>query len=109
MSQTDVPLYDPNMLRPIDFSALAGPEDDGHAPRILLLYGSLRPQSYSRAVAEEGARVLRALGCETNSLIPPACPCPMGRPIAIPRCKNCANWHCGARVWFGPVLSGTGR
>ena len=60
MSQTDVPLYDPNMLRRIDFSALAGPEDDGHAPRILLLYGSLRPQSYSRAVAEEGARVLRA-------------------------------------------------
>ena len=66
MSQTDVPLYDPNMLRPIDFSALAGPGDDGHAPRILLLYGSLRPQSYSRAVAEEGARILRALGCETK-------------------------------------------
>ena len=39
MSQTDVPLYDPNMLRPIDFSALAGQGDDGHAPCILLLYG----------------------------------------------------------------------
>ena len=74
MSQTDVPLYDPNMLRPIDFSALAGPEDDGHAPRILLLYGSLRPQSYSRAVAEEGARVLRALGCETKFFDPTGLP-----------------------------------
>ena len=66
MSQIEVPLYDPNMLRPIDFSALAGPEDDGHAPRILLLYGSLRPQSYSRSVAQEGARA----GITVNAICP---------------------------------------
>ena len=88
MSQTDVPLYDPNMLRPIDFSALAGQGDDGHAPRILLLYGSLRPQSYSRAVAEEGARILRALGCETKFFDPTGLHLPDGAPDSHPKVQE---------------------
>jgi len=32
---------------------LAQPGDDGHAPRILLLYGSLRPRSFSRLLCFE--------------------------------------------------------
>ena len=39
-----------------------------------MLYGSLRQQSYSRAAAEEGARVLRALGCETRLFDPSSLP-----------------------------------
>ena len=108
MSQTDVPLYDPNMLRPIDFSALAGPEDDGHAPRILLLYGSLRPQSYSRAVAEEGARVLRALGCETKFFDPTGLPLPDGAPDSHPKVqelRELALWSEGM-VWSSPERHG---
>jgi arsenic resistance protein ArsH len=70
MRVEDQPVYDSNLLHPIDFAALAGLDDAGHPPRILLLYGSLRPQSYSRASVEEGARVLRALGCETKLLDP---------------------------------------
>jgi len=108
MSQTDVPLYDPNMLRPIDFSALAGPEDDGHAPRILLLYGSLRPQSYSRAVAEEGARVLRALGCETKFFDPTGLPLPDGAPDSYPKVqelRELALWSEGM-VWSSPERHG---
>ena len=70
----DQPLYDPNLLRPIDLGALASPQDDGHPPRILLFYGSLRPQSYLRAAAEEGGRVLRALGCETKIFNPVPAP-----------------------------------
>src|SRR5210317_2511345 len=108
MSQTDVPLYDPNMLRTIDFSALAGLEDDGHAPRILLLYGSLRPQSYSRAVAEEGARVLRALGCETKFFDPTGLPLPDGAPDSHPKVqelRELALWSEGM-VWSSPERHG---
>jgi arsenic resistance protein ArsH len=36
----------------------------------LLLYGSLRADSYSRLAAEEGARVLQALGCEVQFFDP---------------------------------------
>src|SRR3546814_12439050 len=41
-----------------------GPLDP--APRILLLYGSLRERSYSRLVVEETARLLQLFGCETG-------------------------------------------
>ena len=36
--------------------------DPGHAPRILLLYGSLRERSFSRLATEEAARILQLLG-----------------------------------------------
>nr|WP_225588729.1 arsenical resistance protein ArsH [Achromobacter sp. ACM03] len=45
-----------------------------HAPRFLLLYGSLRERSYSRLVAEEAARLLRALGGETRLFNPSGLP-----------------------------------
>jgi arsenic resistance protein ArsH len=35
------------------------------APRILLLYGSLRERSYPRLCVEEAARLQRLFGCET--------------------------------------------
>ncbi|MDP2311030.1 MAG: arsenical resistance protein ArsH [Pseudomonadota bacterium] len=37
-----------------------------HAPRFLFLYGSLRERSFSRLLAEEGARVLEGLGAEVR-------------------------------------------
>lgn len=64
----------PGALQSMDFKALSHPDDDGHPPRILLLYGSLRDVSYSRSCAEEGARVLRALGCETRFYDPSGLP-----------------------------------
>ena len=39
-------------------------------PRILLLYGSLRTRSFSRLLAEEAARLLRFMGCETRIFDP---------------------------------------
>lgn len=38
----------------------------GHAPRILLLYGSLRARSYSRFAMLEAERILKYLGAETR-------------------------------------------
>jgi arsenic resistance protein ArsH len=108
MSVADDPLYDPEMLRPIDFAALAGPDDEGHPPRILLLYGSLRPQSYSRASAEEGARVLRALGCETKIFDPIDLPLPDAVPDTHPKVqelRSLALWSEGM-VWSSPERHG---
>ncbi|MBQ2260573.1 MAG: arsenical resistance protein ArsH [Loktanella sp.] len=76
MDLKDLPNIMPGALQPLDHAALAGPGDPGHPPRILLLYGSLRPVSYSRLCAEEGARVLRALGCETRIFDPSGLPLP---------------------------------
>lgn len=71
---TDQPWLDnpvmPNLvaeqLHPIDVAALVGPDASTHKPRVLMLYGSLRPQSYSRKLTFEAARVLTALGAEVR-------------------------------------------
>jgi arsenic resistance protein ArsH len=108
MSVVDEPLYDLDLLRPIDFESLAGPDDDGHPPRILLLYGSLRHQSYSRASAEEGARVLRALGCEAKFFDPTDMPLPDAVPDSHPKVqelRELALWSEGM-VWSSPERHG---
>ena len=52
---------------PIDLpqqAKLGLPAELDHAPRRLILYGSLRPQSYSRKLALETERILRRFGAE---------------------------------------------
>src|SRR5699024_10812025 len=72
LSLSDLPNINPVLLEPIDVDALIGPNDERHAPRILILYGSLRTRSYSRFLAVEAARLLRWFGCEVT-LFDPAC------------------------------------
>lgn len=55
-----------------DTTALFAPARAGHAPRFLLLYGSLRG-AYSR-LAAEAARLLRALGGDTRMFDPTGLP-----------------------------------
>ena len=74
MSDHDTPALRADLLPEIDVGALRGPDDVGHPPRILLLYGSLRAESYSRKAAEESARILRLLGCETRMFDPSGLP-----------------------------------
>lgn len=45
-------------------------------PRILLLYGSLRPRAFSRLAVEEAARLLRLFGAETRIFDPSDLPLP---------------------------------
>ena len=47
-----------------------------HAPRILLLYGSLRKRSFSRLVIEESARLLERMGAEVRIFNPQGLPLP---------------------------------
>lgn len=95
-------------LQPLDIAALAGPDAPDHPPRILLLYGSLRDTSYSRATAEEGARVLRALGCETKFFDPSGLPLPDDAGPDHPKVaelRDLVMWSEGM-VWSSPERHG---
>ncbi|MFT6932115.1 MAG: arsenic resistance protein ArsH [Paracoccaceae bacterium] len=113
MSQTltvlsDMPALDPLQLKPLNFADLAAPGDPGHPPRILLLYGSLRDVSYSRRAAEEGARILQALGCETRMFNPSGLPLPDDAEPTHPKVaelREMAVWSEGM-VWSSPERHG---
>lgn len=105
---SDMPNLVPGALQPLDIPALAGPDAPDHAPRILLLYGSLRETSYSRLCAEEGGRVLRALGCETRFFDPSGLPLPDDADADHPKVaelRELAMWSEGM-VWSSPERHG---
>lgn len=80
-----------------------------HPPRILLLYGSLRPQSFSRKLAMEAERLLRHLGCETRVFDPHALPMldSVGADHPeVQRLRAWSQWSEG-QVWISPERHGT--
>ncbi|MDO9315274.1 MAG: arsenical resistance protein ArsH [Burkholderiaceae bacterium] len=79
-----------------------------HAPRFLLLYGSLRERSYSRLLAQEAARLLEAMGGETRLFDPTGLPLPDGAPDSHPKVvelRELADW-CEGMVWSSPERHG---
>ncbi len=70
----DLPNMTPELFVVPAQSALQIPKPSTHAPRILLLYGSLRERSFSRLLAEEAARFLQAMGAETRTFNPHGLP-----------------------------------
>ena len=82
--------------------------DSPHAPRILLLYGSVRERSYSRLLSEEGERLLQAMGCETRTFDPRGLPLPDDAPDTHPKVQELralAQWAEGM-VWTSPERHG---
>jgi arsenical resistance protein ArsH len=78
------------------------------APRILLLYGSVRERSYSRLLTEEAARLLQAMGAETRSFDPRGLPLPDDAPETHPKVaelRQLAQWSEGM-VWCSPERHG---
>lgn len=79
-----------------------------HAPRFLLLYGSLRERSYSKLLALEAARLLEAMGGETRLFDPTGLPLPDGAPESHPKIqelRSLAAWSEGM-VWSSPERHG---
>ncbi|CAM3888002.1 arsenical resistance protein ArsH [Bordetella tumulicola] len=79
-----------------------------HAPRILLLYGSLRERSYSRLLTEEAARILTRLGAETRIFDPRDLPLPDSVPADHPKVaelRALSIWSEG-QVWCSPERHG---
>ena len=106
--KSDLPNLNTDLLEPLDWDHLAHPDDPRHPPRILLLYGSLRDQSYSRAAAEEGARILELLGCETRVFNPSGLPLPDDAKIDHPKVaelRELVIW-CEGMVWSSPERHG---
>jgi arsenic resistance protein ArsH len=81
----------------------------GRAPKILVLYGSLRPTSFSRKSAYEFARLLDLLGCDVRVYNP------RGLPVRDPDLENepkvqelraLTHWSDG-HMWVSPEMHGT--
>ena len=81
----------------------------GHAPRILLLYGSLRPRAFSRLAVEEAARLLQFFGAETRIFDPSDLPLPdqieNDNHPAIAELRELSLWSEG-QVWCSPERHG---
>ena len=80
-----------------------------HAPRILLLYGSLRPTSYSRLLTLEAERILRHFGAETRVFDPHALPIAdsvMADHPKVVELRKLSEWSEG-QVWCSPERHGT--
>jgi arsenical resistance protein ArsH len=86
----------------------AGAGTSTHAPRFLLLYGSLREHSYSKLLTLEAARLLRAMGGEVRIFDPAGLPLPDGAPDTHPKVqelREAAAWAEGM-VWTSPERHG---
>lgn len=77
--------------------------------RILLLYGSLRPRSFSRLAVEEAARILRYFGAETRIFDPSDLPLPdqvqSDDHPAVKELRALSEWSEG-QVWCSPERHG---
>ena len=105
----DLPSLDSALLVPPSASALQADRPSAHAPRILLLYGSVRERSYSRLLSEEAARLLQAMGAETRSFDPRGLPQPDDAPDSHPKVqelRQLAQWAEGM-VWTTPERHGS--
>ncbi|HSX93284.1 MAG TPA: arsenical resistance protein ArsH [Hydrogenophaga sp.] len=103
-----LPALQPGLLHPIDRERLFPPTRSVHAPRILLLYGSVRPRSFSRLVTLEAERVLRALGADTRVFHPNGLPLPDDAPESHPKVaelREAVQWAEGM-VWCSPERHG---
>ena len=82
---------------------------DNHAPRILLLYGSLRKRSFSRLVVEECARLLAQMGAEVKIFNPQGLPQTDTEDENHPKVKELRElmmWSEG-QVWCSPERHGS--
>lgn len=110
MSQNfpDLPNIDPALFTTPTRHDLTVASPATHAPRFLLLYGSLREKSYSRLLTMEAARLLEAMGGEVKIFDPHGLPLPDGAPETHPKVqelRDLAQWAEGM-VWTSPERHG---
>lgn len=81
----------------------------GRPPRILVLYGSLRPTSFSRKLAYEFARILDGLGCDIRVYNPRGLPVrdpALEDHVKVQELRALTHWSDG-HVWVSPEMHGT--
>lgn len=105
----ELPHVDATLLDTPSLAKLALPTGADHPPRILILYGSLRPQSFSRKLALEAERILRQFGAETRVFDPHELPILDSVPASHPKVQELralSLWSEG-QVWVSPERHGT--
>ena len=105
----DLPHLDLDLLPLPDVGQLHRAGDGDHAPRILILYGSLRPQSFSRKLALEAKRILKHLGADTRVFDPHQLPMLDSVPASHPEVQRLREWSIWSegQVWVSPERHGT--
>jgi arsenic resistance protein ArsH len=104
-----LPALDPEHFEAPTQQNLAVREHSHHAPRFLMLYGSLRERSYSRLATLEAARLLEAMGGDVKVFDPTGLPLPDGAPESHPKVqelRDLAAWSEGM-VWCSPERHGS--
>lgn len=104
----ELPNIDPEVFRRPGVEQLARVGSSTHAPRILLLYGSLRKRSFSKLLTLEAQRLLTAMGAETHIYDPEGLPLPDSHPENHPKVQELrvlAAWSEGM-VWTSPERHG---
>ena len=104
----DLPNLDPQLFERPTGANLALAASKTHAPRFLLLYGSLRERSYSKLLTQEAARLLQAMGGEVRIFDPAGLPLPDSAPDDHPKVqelRDAAAWAEGM-VWTSPERHG---
>lgn len=108
LSDLSLPHLDRAQFEPPTGARLAGAGSSAHAPRFLLLYGSLRERSYSRLLTFEAARLLIAMGGDVRVFDPAGLPLPDSAPETHPKVRElreAAAWAEGM-VWTSPERHG---
>ena len=103
-----LPNVDATLLDPPTGRRFASAGTSSHAPRFLLLYGSLRDRSYSKLLTLEAARLLIAMGGEVRVFDPAGLPLPDSTPETHPKVqelREAAAWAEGM-VWTSPERHG---
>jgi arsenic resistance protein ArsH len=103
-----LPNVDATQFHPAERARLATVGSSTHAPRILLIYGSLRERSFSKLLTLEAARLLEAFGCDVRVFSPEGLPLPDGAPETHPKVqelRESAAW-CEGMVWTSPERHG---
>ena len=105
----DTPQLQKAAFHELEDDKLFPAERDTSPVKILILYGSLRLQSYSRRTAEEGARILETLGAEVRFYHP------SGLPLVddnadethpkVAELRELVTW-CDGMVWSSPERHG---
>ncbi len=105
---SDLPNVDAELFAVPSPDRLGGVAKSTHAPRFLLLYGSLRERSYSRLLTFEAARLLEAMGTEVRIFDPMGLPLPDSAADTHPKVqelRELAAWAEGM-VWTSPERHG---
>ena len=103
-----LPNLDRNLFDLPTGERLSKASTSSHAPRFLLLYGSLRERSFSQLLTLEAARLLVAMGAEVRVFDPTGLPLPDGAPDTHPKVqelRSAAEWAEGM-VWTSPERHG---